>query len=734
MEKISKKKTIGANEIILETGHLAKQANGAVVLDINGTVVLATACMTADAQEEKDFFPLIVDYQERTYAAGKIPGGFFKKEGRPKEAETLTARVVDRSIRPLFPDGMRNGVQVICSVISSDGQNDPDVQAVNAASAALVISDIPFDGPISCVRVGRVDGNFVVNPTHAQREQSDLDVIVSGTKDKVVMIETKAKQLDEATVTQALKFGHEHVRLLIDLQMELKAAAGKEKAKITYFTPAPELVDTVRAKSLPALETIFNEPDKIKTAQLRRQHVDTLVADMESDVLPAARIKSAFEVVEKKFIRNKILREKIRPDGRQQTQIRPISASVSMLPRTHGSSLFTRGQTQAMAVATLGTKEDSPLIEDLTGKSYKRFFLHYSFPPYSVGEVAPIRSSSRREIGHGALAEKAVDVVMPGYEKFPYTIRLVSEILESNGSSSMASVCAATMALMDAGVPIEHPVAGIAMGLVTDGDDFIVLTDIQGAEDHSGDMDFKVAGTRNGITAIQLDIKIDGLDYRIIEETLAKARDARLHLLDIMEQAISEPRPVVSQYAPKIVMLDINPDKIGELIGPGGKVIRRIQSEAGVEIEIDDDVNKVTVFSVSQESLDKGVQMVRDIIQDVEIGKTYDAIVRKIMAFGAFCDISSNKSGLVHVSELKEGFVKEVTDVVKEGDQVRVKVIGIDEQGRINLSMRQADKEGAPEPLEKRPPRQDRGDRGDRGGREHRDHRGDRGDRGGRQH
>jgi len=617
---------------------------------------------------------------------------------------------------------MRNGVQVICSVISSDGQNDPDVQAVNAASTALVISDIPFNGPIACVRVGRIDGTFVVNPTYVQREKSDLDVVVSATKDKVVMIETKAQQVDEATIVEALKFGHKHIRDIIDLQLELKAKAGREKAQLTYFNPAPALIELVREKALADLETVFNEPDKIKTGILRRQLTEKLIAEMESEELTATAIKTAFEVVEKKFIRNKILRENIRPDGRQQTQIRPLAASVGLLPRTHGSSLFTRGQTQAMAVATLGTKEDSPMIEDLTGKSYKRFFLHYSFPPYSVGEVAPMRSSSRREIGHGALAEKSVDVVMPGYEEFPYTIRLVSEILESNGSSSMASVCAATMALMDAGVPIKHPVAGIAMGLVTDGDDFIVLTDIQGAEDHSGDMDFKVAGTRNGITAIQLDLKILGIDYRIITETLAKARDARNVILDVIEQTIAQPRTHVSEFAPKIVMLDINPDKIGELIGPGGKVIRRIQSEAGVEIEIDDDANKVTIFSVSKESLDKGVQMVTDIIQDVEIGKTYDAIVRKIMNFGAFCDISSNKSGLVHVSELKEGFVKEVADVVKEGDQVRVKVIGIDEQGRINLSMRQADKPGAPEQLEKRPPRQDRGDRD-------RDRRGDRGER-----
>ena len=683
--------TIGNTPITFETGYIAKQANGSVILDMNGTVILATVCMTPKAEPEKDFFPLVVDYQERAYAAGKIPGGFFKKEGRPKDAETLTARVIDRTIRPLFPDGMRNGVQVICSVLSSDSKNDPDVQAVNAASAALVISDVPFNGPCGGVRVGMIDNEFIINPTYKQRAESVLDIIVCATKEKIMMLETKADQIPENIIIDGIKFGHEHVKKIIEAQEDLTRQCGRAKADLTYYLPDKNLLTAIKEKSGPVIEQIFNEPDKINKGKLRQDITDKMIEEFrdEENCVTENEIIKAFDKAEKIYIRDKILYSKVRPDGREQHEIRPIDCAVSFLPHTHGSSVFTRGQTQAIGVATLGMKNDTPMIEDLTGISFKKFFLHYAFPPYSVGEVSPLRGSSRREIGHGALAEKAVDVIIPDHDVFPYTIRVNSEITESNGSSSMASVCAATLALMDAGVPVKAPVAGIAMGVVTNDDDYLVLTDIQGAEDHCGDMDFKVAGSRNGITAIQLDMKIQGITYAIIEETLAAAKNARCFILDRIESTISSPREKVAACAPKITVLDIKNEKIGELIGPGGKNIKKITAATEVEIEIDDETNKVSIFTNNEEAMLKAVSMVRNIIDDLEIGRIYDAVVEKVTDFGAFCGVGQ-KSGLCHVSELSDSFVKNVSDIVKEGDNVKVKVIAIDAQGRIKFSIKQA--------------------------------------------
>ncbi len=684
------KTKFGNNELILETGKMAKQANGSVAVQYGGTVVLVTACMSKEPKEEQGFFPLTVEYQEKTYAAGKIPGGFFKREGRPSESEILTARLIDRPIRPLFPDGLLNEVQIMAIVLSSDGENDPDILSVIGASAALSISDIPFNGPLACCRVGRLDNQFILNPTYAQLENSDLDLVVVANIKGIVMLEAKSKEVTEEIFSEAVKFGFENLQSIIVLQKEFMRQYGKPKADIEY-----KKIDTVLQKKVEELsKERLKEVYRLSKKEEREEAVDLLSKELEAKLTPegylAPDIKTALVEVEKDEVRKKILDENVRIDGRGFKDIRPITCEVSVLPRTHGSSLFTRGQTQGLAITTLGTGEDEQLIEALEGKKYKSFMLHYSFPPFSVGETAPVRGPGRREIGHGALAERSLLAVMPSKEKFPYTIRVVSEILESNGSSSMATVCAATLSLMDAGVPIKDAVGGIALGLIKEDTKAVILTDITGLEDHFGDMDFKVAGTKTGITAIQLDLKIGGIDLDLLNRCLLQAKEARYFILDKMKEALAEPRQELSAQAPRIDIIKVNPEKIGALIGPGGKTIKKIIAATGASIDIQDDGN-VLVGSTDASKSKAAIEMIKAITDDIEVGRIYIGKVKRIMPFGAFCEIAPGKEGLVHVSELADTFVKEVADIVKVGDEIKVKVIGIDELGRINLSKKQAE-------------------------------------------
>jgi polyribonucleotide nucleotidyltransferase len=686
------KAKFGRSDLSLETGAIARQANGSVAVRYGGTVVLVTACMSREIREEQDFFPLTVEYQEKTYAAGRIPGGFFKREGRPSESEILTARLIDRPIRPLFPKGLLNEVQIMAIVLSSDGENDPDVLAVNGASVALSISDIPFNGPLACCRVGRIDNNFILNPTYAELEDSDLEVIVVANTKGIIMLESKAREVSEEVFLEAVKFGFENLKGIIRLQEEFMRNHGKAKAGVELKKIEPILKTRVEELSRQRLKDIY----KLNKKEEREEAVDLLSKELE-DVLTlegysAIDIKNTLVDIEKEQVRKKILQENIRIDGRGFKDIRPISCEVSVLPRTHGSSIFTRGQTQSLAVTTLGTGEDEQLIEALEGEKYKSFMLHYSFPPFSVGETAPVRGPGRREIGHGALAEKALLAVMPSKERFPYTIRVVSEILESNGSSSMATVCAAALSLMDAGVPIKDTVAGIALGLIKEDDNNAILTDIMGLEDHFGDMDFKVAGTKSGITAVQLDLKIDGIDLSLLDECLKQAREARFTILDKMNAALACPRSELSSYAPRIEVIKVNPEKIGELIGPSGKTIKKIIASTGVTIDIQEDGN-VLVGSVDAAKSKEAIDMIKAIAEDIEVGRIYTGRVKRIVPFGAFCEIAPSKEGLVHISELDDHFVKNVEDVVKLGEEIKVKVIGIDELGRINLSKKQVTSE-----------------------------------------
>jgi polyribonucleotide nucleotidyltransferase len=690
------KTKFGNNELILETGKMAKQANGSVAVQYGGTVVLVTACMSKEPKEGQGFFPLTVEYQEKTYAAGKIPGGFFKREGRPSESEILTARLIDRPIRPLFPDGLLNEIQIMAIVLSSDGENDPDILSVIGASAALSLSDIPFNGPLACCRVGRVDNQFILNPTYAQLENSDLDLVVVANIKGIVMLESKSKEVSEEVFLEAVKFGFENLQCIIGLQKEFMRQYGKPKADIEYKKIDPVLQKKVEELSKERLKEVY----RLSKKEEREEAVDLLSKELEAKLTPegylAPDIKTALVEVEKEEVRKKILDENVRIDGRGFKDIRPITCEVSVLPRTHGSSLFTRGQTQSLAVTTLGTGEDEQLIEALEGEKYKSFMLHYSFPPFSVGETAPVRGPGRREIGHGALAERSLLAVMPSKEKFPYTIRVVSEILESNGSSSMATVCAATLSLMDAGVPIKDAVGGIALGLIKEDTKAVILTDITGLEDHFGDMDFKIAGTKTGITVIQLDLKIDGIDLDLLNRCLSQSREARHFILDKMKEALAQPRQELSAQAPRIDIIKVNPEKIGALIGPGGKTIKKIIAATGASIDIQDDGN-VLVASNDASKSKAAIDMIKAIAEDVEVGRVYIGKVKRIMAFGAFCEIAPGKEGLVHVSELADTFVKNVEDIVKVGDEIKVKVIGIDELGRINLSKKQIPLEN-PEP------------------------------------
>jgi len=692
MQNKSLKIKFGKNDLILETGKLAKQANGSVTITYGATVILVTACMSREIREGQDFFPLTVEYQEKTYAAGRIPGGFFKREGRPSENEILGSRLIDRPIRPLFPEGFLNEVQVMAIVLSSDGENDPNVLALIGASAALSISDIPFNGPLASCRVARINNEFVLNPTYAEIESADLEVVVAGNKNGVVMLESKAKEVSEEIYFEAVKFGMDSLKPILSIQEEFCRLYGQEKAKVELKLIDPALMQKIESLSQARLAKVY----QLSKKEEREEEVALLNKELEAQLITEGflgpDILIGLHEVEKRQVRKMISDENIRIDGRSFKEIRPITCEVSVLPRTHGSSLFTRGQTQSLAVTTLGTGQDEQLIESLDGEKKKSFMLHYNFPSFSVGETRPVRGPGRREIGHGALAEKALLAVMPSKEKFPYTIRVVSEILESNGSSSMASVCAATLSLMDAGVPIKAAVGGVALGLVKQGNKTAILTDIAGLEDHFGDMDFKVAGTVAGVTAVQLDLKNEGISLELLKECLMQSKEGRLFILDKMSAALNNPREELSSFAPRIDVLKINTEKIGELIGPGGKTIKAIIAATGASIDIKDD-GTVLVGSIDAAKSDAAIKMIKAITDDVEVGRIYIGKVKRIMQFGVFVELAPRKEGLVHVSELSNTFVKKVEDVVKVGDEFKVKVIGIDELGRINLSKKQAEAE-----------------------------------------
>jgi polyribonucleotide nucleotidyltransferase len=688
---IELKGKLGEREIIIATGKLAKQADGAVTVQCGGTFVLVTCVCSKKPREGLDFFPLTVEYKERIYAAGKIPGGFFKREGRPTEKEILTSRLIDRPIRPLFPKGMSNEVQVIATVLSSDGEINPDVLSIIGASAALTISDIPFEGPIGAVRIGLKEGQFIINPTYQQDDESDLDMVVVSNKESVLMLEAGANMISEEKALEAIQIGQETVRSIIDIQEKLKEQAGKNKREdITFF----EVNKNVYAKVDELAENKIKEILKISEKQLRieekavlKEKIMEQFPDEQENV--EADVTYALEDIEKNILRNMILDDKQRLDGRGIDEIRPLSSEINILPETHGCGLFTRGETQALAVVTLGTSADQQRIESLRGDALRGFLLHYNFPPFSVGEARPLRGPGRREVGHGALAAKALKAILPAPESFPYTIRIVSEILESNGSSSMATVCSGSLALMAAGVPVLNPVAGIAMGVIVDGDKFTILTDIAGAEDHNGDMDFKVAGSVDGISAIQMDLKVKGVSRELLKEAFSRAKKARIEILEHMAGIIDKPLPEIAPNAPRIVSIVLPPDKIREVIGSGGKVIKKIVAETGADVNIDDD-GVCQIASNNKESLDAAVEWVQGIIAEPEVGKIYDARIVNIVAFGAFCEFMPGKEGLIHVSEISDGFVKNVEDVLKLEQKVKVKVIGIDDAGRVKLSIKQA--------------------------------------------
>jgi polyribonucleotide nucleotidyltransferase len=686
------KAVIGGREIIVETGRFAKQADGAVTITCGGTVVLVTAVMSRQIREGIDYFPLMVDYREKTYASGRIPGGYFKREGRPTEREILTARLIDRPIRPLFPEGMANEVQIMAMVISSDGENDPDILAVIGASCAVAISGIPYLGPFGAVRVARKDGEFIINPSYSELDESDIDIVVCASEKGVLMIESGSKEVPEDVFVKAIDKGFSECRHSIALQNELVKQCQAKELKAKIKEPDNDVLEAVRGLAITKLAEINSLPSKEERVEmmdaLSAEIVDKLVTE-EGDIT-SADVINALNGIEKSLVREMILKEKKRVDKRGFNDIREISSEVAVLPRTHGSSLFTRGQTQSLSVVTLGTVSDEQSIEALEGDWKKTFMLHYNFPPFSVGEAKPIRGVGRREIGHGALAERALSPIMPSKEEFPYTVRIVSDVLESNGSSSMATVCAGSLALMDAGVPVKRPVAGIAIGVITDNNDFVVLTDIAGLEDHYGDMDFKVAGTSEGITALQVDVKLkSGISMDIVKQAVQAAKNARLKILENMNRAISAPRGSLSEYAPRIETIKINTDKIKDVIGPGGKVIKKIIADTGVDINVDDD-GTISIASNDPEALKKAMDIVARIVEEPEVGRIYKATVKKIMNFGAFCEILPGKEGLCHVSELSDEYVKNVESVVKLGDEIMVKLVEIDDQGRLNLSRKKA--------------------------------------------
>ncbi|HAV23834.1 MAG: polyribonucleotide nucleotidyltransferase [Ignavibacteria bacterium GWA2_55_11] len=679
--------TLNGKTFTFETGRFAKQADGAVMVQYADTMVLAAVVCAREPREGVDFFPLQVEYREKTAAAGKIPGGFFKREGRPSEREILSARLIDRPIRPMFPKDFRNETQVIVTVYSSDRQHDGDVLGACAASAALMVSDVPFDGPVAEVRVGRVDGQYVINPTYEELDRSDMDVTVAGTDDSIVMVEGEAKEISEADMIAAINVAHSAIRELCRAQVELAKAIRKAKREIVLPSIPDGLVNDVKAlcegKLKELSKTVLAKEERSKRTETVYTEVTTALAEKYPEQDTA--INGVIHDIEKESMRWTILDEGKRLDGRGLTDIRPITIEVGLLPRTHGSALFTRGETQSLTTATLGTKMDEQILDGLQPETSKRFMLHYNFPPFSVGETGRLGSTSRREIGHGNLAERALRVIVPDEKTFPYTLRIVSDILESNGSSSMATVCAGSLALFDSGVPMPRAVAGIAMGLVKEKDKVAILSDILGNEDHLGDMDFKVAGTEAGITAFQMDIKIKGISFAIMEKALAQAKAGRLHILKVMSEAIGTPRAELSKYAPRLQTIKIPVDMIGAVIGPGGKIIRHITAESGAEINIEDD-GTITIAAVEGEAAEMAIRMINDITQLPEVGKVYTATVKKIMDFGAFVEILPGREGLVHVSQLDVKRVEKVEDMLKVGDEIQVKLMLIDDAGKMSLS------------------------------------------------
>src|SRR5664280_2018359 len=687
--------------ISLKTDYVAGQADGSVLVYYGDTVVLVTAVSLKGAREGVDFLPLTVDYQEKTFAAGKIPGGFFKREGRPNEREILTSRIIDRTIRPLFPKGYFFETQVVATVLSVDKENDPDVAAMIAASAALEISNIPFKGPIAGVRVGRINGEFVCNASPEKMKESELNIFLAGRKVtpsksgrsydvELVMMEGEAKEVAENIIVDAIKFGLEAVRPVIDLQDKMRAEVGKEKRPVEEVVPDNELIARIRAAAMVGLQEGYSLPRKLerysKLGSVRQAVVKSIGGD---DANLRKKVAAIIEEIEQRILRDMIIQEKKRIDGRSSTDIRPISSEVGVLPRAHGSALFNRGETQALVALTLGTSSDEQRMDYIVGEERRSFLLHYNFPPYSVGEAKSLRSPGRREIGHGALARKALVPVLPSAEEFPYTIRIVSEILSSNGSSSMATVCGGTLSLMDAGVPVKDIVAGIAMGLLKEGDNVVILSDILGDEDHAGDMDFKVCGTEKGITAMQMDIKIDGLTEDILRKALAQARDGRIHIIGKLRETLAAPRADISLYAPRITTVKVKEDQVRTVIGSGGKNIRQIISETGVTINVEDE-GTVTIASSDSAAAARAVAMVKWLTEEAEVGKIYRGTVKKILDFGAFVEILPGTDGLLHISQISKERIEKVTDVLHEGDEVMVKVLEVDRQGKIRLSRKDA--------------------------------------------
>ncbi|TCO82309.1 polyribonucleotide nucleotidyltransferase [Plasticicumulans lactativorans] len=693
MAAVSKTFQYGNHAVTLETGEIARQADGAVIVSMADTVVLVTAVGAKEAAPGRDFFPLTVDYQERTYAAGRIPGGFFRREGRPSEKETLTSRLIDRPLRPLFPEGFYNEVQIIATVLSVNSEVDPDIPALIGASAAVALSGMPFNGPIGAARVGYRDGRYLLNPTHAELAESQLDLVVAGTSNAVLMVESEAHELSEDVMLGAVVFGHEQMQAAIDAIRELVAAVGV--APWAWTPPAGDadldaaVRDAAGGALVDAYQIAVKQDRQSRVREVRATALERLAAG-DSPAYPAEAVRNAFANLEYRIVRDRILDGHPRIDGRDTRTVRPINIRVGVLPRTHGSALFTRGETQALVVTTLGTGRDSQIIDAIEGEYREPFMLHYNFPPFSVGETGRVGSPKRREIGHGRLAKRGVQAVMPDMEKFPYVVRIVSEITESNGSSSMASVCGSSLALMDAGVPVRAPVAGIAMGLIKEGERFAVLSDILGDEDHLGDMDFKVAGTERGVTALQMDIKIDGITKEIMQAALAQAREGRLHILGCMNAVIAAPRADISAFAPRIVTIKINPDKIRDVIGKGGAVIRALTEETGTTIDIEDD-GTVKIAAVDKRASDEARRRIEQITADVEVGTVYEGKVVRIMDFGAFVSILPGRDGMVHISQICDERLQAVTDKLTVGDTVRVKVMEIDKQGRVRLTMKSVD-------------------------------------------
>lgn len=716
---------LGGRPLSLEFGRLAKQANAAVTVRYGDTVVLCTVTASKEPKD-LDFFPLTVNYEERLYSVGKIPGGFIKREGRPSEKAILASRLIDRPIRPLFPDGFRNDVQVLDLVMSVDQDCPPEIAAMIGTSAALSVSDVPFNGPIGGVIVGRVDGKFIINPTVQQEEISDMHVVVAGTKDAIMMVEAEANEVPEETMLEAIMYGHEVIKTIVATIEKFVEEVGKEKMDVTLHAVDTEVNAAVRSfageRLMEAVRIAEKHARQDAIDAINAETVEHFTAVYADDEDKIDDVKETLYDIVKEEVRRLITHDKLRPDGRQLGEIRPIECDVKLLPRTHGSGLFTRGQTQALSICTLGALGDVQILDGLDLEESKRFMHHYNFPPFSVGEARPLRAPGRREIGHGALGERALSKVIPTEEEFPYTIRLVSEVLESNGSTSQASICASTLAMMDAGVPIKAPVAGIAMGLIKDGEHFSILSDIQGMEDHLGDMDFKVAGTAAGVTAIQMDIKINGISRDILTQALAQAHEGRMHILGKMMEIIQTPRETLSPYAPKILTMNINPDKIRDVIGAGGKVVNKIIEETGVKIDIEQD-GRIFIASPSQEGNERAREIIEGIVREITVGEVFNGTVKRIEKFGAFVELLPNKEGLVHISQLSTERVEKVEDVVQIGDKLEVKVVEIDQQGRINLSHKvilDPSSEGT-QPAVPRKPRPDR----DRG----RERNGDRGDR-----